>query len=368
MRTKIIAGLLAILTALGGLNLFQSIKDRLTFNGMEVTATAETANESASKARFVYTGTASEVSGVVSETSNIPASVAPSASFEASDIMIEKTFSVREDGTLLVDVTHSELTVHTSDTREAKVVVRLDGRNMRKAREWFEEQNYDVRQDGDRVIVESRRERRNWNWNNTGGASIEIEIWLPEAFNLDVETSHGDVEVGTLRGSMELTTSHGDVELESVTGPFTRVRSSHGSIEASTIASPDVELVTSHAHIELDRVDSKSFRAVTSHSNVEIDWLAGDAVIETSHGAIEVVLANNTSADLTTSHGDVLLETVPNLDASMDLSGAKVRVSSDYDLSGTVRDERVNGRVGSGSADIEARTSHGTITVRPRRM
>ena len=358
MRTKIIAGLLAILTALGGLNLFQSIKDRLNLDGPEVSLAAERADEGASAARFVYTGTAAD--GVAASAS------APSVA--VSDIMIDKTFPVRVGGILQVDVTHSELTVHTSETKEAKVVVQLDGRNMRKAREWFEEQDFDVRQDGDRIVVESRRQERNWNWNNSGGASIEIEVWLPEEFNLDVQTSHGDVAVGSLRGSLELVTSHGEVELDSVTGPFTRVRSSHGSIEATTIESEDVDLVTSHAHIELDRVESRSFRAVTSHSSVEIDWLAGDAVIETSHGAIEVVLADNTDADLTTSHGDVVLETVPNLDARVDLSGAKVRISSDYDLSGTVRDERVDGRVGSGSADIEARTSHGTITLRPRRM
>lgn len=365
MRTKIIAGLLAILTAVGGLNLFQSIKDHLKFDGPELSLSSEQVDGNASSARFVYTGTASEVT---MESAKVATVAASAVSAVASDIMIEKTFPVREGGMLQIDVTHSELTVYTSDTKEAKVVVSLDGRNMRKAREWFDEQDFDVRQDGNRVIVESRRQERNWNWNNTGGASIDIEVWLPEAFNLDVETSHGDVAIGTLRGSLELETSHGDVELESVTGPFTRVRSSHGSIEATTIDSPDVDLATSHAHIELDRVDSKSFRAVTSHSNVEIDWLAGDAVIETSHGAIEVVLAANTDADLTTSHGDVLLETVPNLDATVDLSGAKVRISSDYDLSGTVRDERVDGRIGSGSADIEARTSHGTITLRPRRM
>lgn len=344
MRTKIIAGLLTILTALGGLNLYQSIKDRLAFDGEEAAVRMTSTAEPAQRTRFVYAATA-----------------------ETGEVMIDRTFPVRAGGDLLVDIVHSDLWIHTTADKEARVVVRLDGRNMAKAKEWFEDLDFRVSQDGNTVRVEADHRDRNWNWNRTGGASVEVEVWIPEEFNLDVETSHGDVEVGSLRGTMELTTSHGEVELKQVDGDMVRVRSSHGSIEATDVVSKDVQLVTSHASIELRRVATARFVAATSHSDVEIDWLEGDAEIETSHGSIELTLAANSDADLRTSHGDIVLETVEDMDAELDLTGQKVRVSSEYALSGTVRDDRVNGRVGSGSARIEAHTSHGTVTIRPGR-
>ena len=100
MRTKIIAALLAVLTALGGLNLFQSINKKLNPHEDVV----------------VEAVTVSETDGItIREEGNRIVISASAVSVAASDlrgeeVMISERFTVKEGATLRVDVSHANST------------------------------------------------------------------------------------------------------------------------------------------------------------------------------------------------------------------------------------------------------------------
>ncbi len=284
-----------------------------------------------------------------------------------SDVMIDRSFDVRSGGVLDIDVDHSDLVVKTSDSQTARVVVRLDGRDMAKARDWFERMDFQVHASSDGIVIRAEQPERNWNSRKTGGAEIEIEVHLPRHFDIVARTSHGDVAIGDLAGRLELVTSHGDVALGRLEGPLMDVQSSHGDIEIGWMSANSIHLRTSHADIEAEELKARTIEARTSHGDVELERTDGDLSIRTSHGRIHVALALHSDADLRTSHGDILIDTRKDLDARLDLKGARARISSSLVFDGEVDKDRVHGRVGRGTNTITANTSHGSVTLKAAR-
>jgi DUF4097 and DUF4098 domain-containing protein YvlB len=282
----------------------------------------------------------------------------------SSDVMIDRSFDVRSGGLLDIDVVHSDILVKTSESNTARVVVRLDGRNMSKARDWFERMNFEVRQTAEGIVIRAERPERNWNSRMTGGAEIDIEIQLPRTFDIVARTSHGDVAVGDLSGRLELVTSHGDVDLGRIEGAVVDVQSSHGDIEIDRVSANTIHLRTSHADIEARDLKAASIEARTSHGDVEFDRTDGDISIRTSHGSIALALSRDADADVRTSHGDILIDAPSDLDARLDLKGERTRISSSVVFDGDVRKDRIQGRVGRGTNRISADTSHGSVTLK----
>lgn len=360
MRTKIIAALLAVLTALGGLNLFKSIKDRLTqptpAQTSEVVVYSDATEEGTSKIRV----------RVKAKSSVRTASKVRVRTASASEVMIEERFSVRTGQTLAIDVTHADVEIETGNVTEAHIRVTLDSNNMERARERFELMNFQVFQVGDEVRIESESPKNNWSWNWKGKFAINILVSIPEEFNTEIRTTHGDVELDDISGFVFLNTTHGDISVESIRGPEILLKSTHGDIEAVALLSDEIVVKTSHADIEIEEVDSKHFSATTTHSDVTIERLAADSEITTSHGDIEITVLKNFSSDLKTSHGDVTVYAPKDFSAELDLEASQVRVSSSFTLIGSVKKDRVKGMINGGGPRIRARTTHGSIELKNR--
>jgi DUF4097 and DUF4098 domain-containing protein YvlB len=362
MRTKIIAALLAVLTALGGLNLFKSIKERLfpavtqsaTVEQADAVATEEITEDGRSRVRI-------RVRAGESESSTERARIRIS---DDSAVMIDRRFNVRAGQNLRINVEHSDVTIRTGDVDEAHVLVSLDSGNLDRAIEIFERMEFQVEMVGDEVRIESGSIDGNWNSGFNGGLDINVDVTIPERFNVRMETTHGDVDLDDIDGIVVLNTTHGDVSAATISGPEISLKSTHGNIEAGALRSERIDVKTSHADIEVETVESRMFSATTSHSDVRVANLSSDSDIETSHGDIEITLDGPYAAELGTSHGDVVVYAPSDLKASLDLKGAQVRVSSGFNLQGSVDKDHVVAEIGGGGSRITARTTHGSVHLR----
>lgn len=373
MRTKVIAALLALLTALGGLNLFQSIKKKLQpTEGVAMNETREyrvdapaQSDARAREYRIDIQEKAAQTREYRVKVESAQAVVTERGS-RSGEVVIDKTFEVRNGEFLDVEIVHADVNITTNTTDQVQVKVRLDGRDMTRAKAWFDAMEFDVFQDGNRVVVVARSPRNNWNNRNSGGARINVDVSMPSEFNVNMQTTHGDVVMGDLRGDVLMRTSHGDVELQNIRGREVAITTSHGDIKARNLLAELVELRTSHSDINLGTVVSRRFKAHTSHSDVNVEDVSGETEIRTSHGDIRANVSGSESASFVTSHGDVTVYTARDSKADLDLSGAKVRVSSEFTLSGDVRKDRVDARINGGGPLLHARTTHGSVDLRPR--
>ena len=377
MRTKVIAALLAVLTALGGLNLFQSIKQKLvSSDDAQVEAVVVTERDGIT-VREEGNRIVIRASNVTETELEVEKDVEFDFDFDfdfdfeevaveaersgAEEVMIDETFNVREGATLIADVTHADFRIVTGSGSEARVEVIIDSRRrMDRAKEVFEDMNWRVMQeDGDIVILADEIRR----WNNVN-LDIDVVVHIPARFNLDMESSHGDIELGNIEGEVSIVTSHGDVEMADATSNRIWVKSSHGDIEGGMLRAGVVELQTSHADIEFASIESSEFNATTSHADVEIGKLYGATRIRTSHGDVNVELADGEGADIETQHGDVDVYMASKVGMDLDLRGGDVNVGRSLDLDGRVSEDEARGEVNGGGALLRVRTTHGEISVR----
>ncbi len=282
---------------------------------------------------------------------------------QAGDRMIDETFSVSAGDLLLIDVQHSDIEIETTSGSEAHIVVTLESRNMDRAREIFDRMNFRVEKRGDKVILRSDMPRR-MNWRTR--MNIEVLAVIPSEFDLDIQSTHGDVEVQDLTGNVRLKTTHGDISTGSFSGDSVELRTTHGDVETKDVQGSTVTIRTTHGDIELRSVISDDFEATTTHSDIEILRLTGHSSLSTTHGDVDVRVDDTESLTIRTTHGDIDIVLPAGLAADLDLRGDRVVLPSDSNFSGTLQKKSANGSINGGGADIEVTTTHGTVVIKTR--
>jgi DUF4097 and DUF4098 domain-containing protein YvlB len=104
-----------------------------------------------------------------------------------------------------------------------------------------------VYEEGGNVHVTAESPRGNWNVS----MNIEVTIVIPSTFDVDLSTSHGNVDMDDIEGMVNLKTSHGNVEFAEINGKRLDIASSHGNIKGYSIKAASVNLETSHANISV---------------------------------------------------------------------------------------------------------------------
>ncbi|MDA1027693.1 MAG: DUF4097 family beta strand repeat-containing protein [Bacteroidetes bacterium] len=348
MRTKILGSVLVVLTVLGGMQLFQNMTTSNHYGDSDVD---------------VVRTEIKDIRGIVAKV-RLKLDGVDAIHEQEGEVMIEKSFTVKAGSNLVVDIVHSDVEIVTGSGTEASVVVTLKSSNLERGRTRFEEMEWNVYQEGEALLVKAKSPGNSWSFN--GNWSIDVLITVPSTFNVDLKTSHGDVNLADINGQVNMQTSHGDVDFGGIEGDHISIKSSHGDISGSSLSSPRVEVETSHADIQIGKVDAKIFNATTSHADISIDNVVGAAEISTSHGDIRVFLAGNEEARLATEHGDIDISINEDMGADLDFKAPEINVAKGVKVNGEKREKSVSGSINGGGARIYARTTHGSIDMNNR--
>ncbi|MCY3772031.1 MAG: DUF4097 family beta strand repeat-containing protein [Gemmatimonadetes bacterium] len=223
-----------------------------------------------------------------------------------------ETFQVERDGRLDLNTRAGDITISTWNKSEA--VVTVQGIPSRSAHDLR------IRYEGGILRVDYDPRSSRYTINRRNGLRFKID--LPAAFDLDLRTGGGDIEVvGDLTGDVRSHTSGGDVTLRDIGGEV-ELSTSGGDIRVGTVggdvhlqtsggdirvkkASADLDVQTSGGDIRIGQVGN-TLEAQTSGGDITIEYVGGKARITTSGGDIEIgELSGN--ARITTAGGDIEL-------------------------------------------------------------
>lgn len=228
------------------------------------------------------------------------------------------------------------------------------------------EERYDIRfeNDGDTLRIIAERRGRSWGWNWNGNLHFEIE--MPQAVDLEADTSGGSIEVARVTGEVRCDTSGGSISVEEI-GGNANLDTSGGSIRAERVTG-SVVADTSGGSIRMSAIRG-DVSADTSGGSISIDDAGGRVVAETSGGSIDVGFApgNGAGGELSTSGGGVSARVDPGVALSIDARSSG-RISSDLPL--TVRrleddGSKLEGELNGGGAKLILRSSGGSVRIRP---
>ncbi len=254
-----------------------------------------------------------------------------------------KSFTVSKGGTLEISTGVGDVHIKPWDKNE--VVVTVDGLDDEEL------QRVKMTQNGNTVRVSFRP-----SWGSHSG-HVLFEASVPAQFNLDMNTSGGDITIaGTMNGKIDGSTAGGDIKIGTITGGPVEMSTSGGDIEAGNMqgdgrlktAGGDIkvgavngtlEVATSGGDITVESV-AKSLEAKTAGGDIQIGDVGGEARVSTSGGGISVGKVSG-KVTMSTAGGD------------LELKGASGRVVAR--TSGG--DVRLRGVTGS----IEAKTAGGEV-------
>ena len=259
------------------------------------------------------------------------------------EIERSKSFNVGKGGTIEVTTSVGDIRVIVWEKNEVNVNVEgLDDEDFSSVK---------MSQNGNVVRVSYRTR-----WNE-GSGHVRFDINVPSQFNLDLNTSGGDLEVkGGLTGKIDGSTSGGDIKLGNVFGGPIDVTTSGGDITTGKLEG-EGRLKTSGGNIHVGNVNgslivntsggdiqietvTKTLDAKTSGGNINVGDVGGEARVSTSGGDVNVGKVSG-RATLNTSGGDI------------ELKGASGKVSA-RTAGGDVKLQDITG-------SIDAKTAGGEI-------
>ncbi len=281
------------------------------------------------------------------------------------ELMIDRSFDFVKDDAFIVDVGDADLVVNTGAQQTATVRVYLAGRNMDRAREYFERQHFTVTRDDQGVVVRTRRERsQNWSWGRNGSPRITVVADIPTWSSVDLVTSDGDITLADLEGTVTVRTSDGDVAFSALRSSNVSLTTSDGDIEGDVIVAGVVRIRTSDGDLRLRQVEAETVEALTSDGDIVVESSIGDALFRTSDGDIRIGHIEGHEVSTRTADGDISLERIVAGKATIHTSDGSVSISSaegNIDAKTSDGDIRV-GVTKPGAMDL--RTSDGSVTLR----
>lgn len=257
----------------------------------------------------------------------------------------EKTYAVRGRAALSLRTDDGSVRVQRWDRRAVTVRVTTVGWRIRPSGVRIEE-----RQEGDRANVQIRTP----SWVMHFGLvrrSLQVDIWVPRAADLTLETGDGSVVVPDVDGAVRVVTGDGNITLDGARGDL-RLRSGDGRIVGRDLDGA----LEAHTGDGALRVEGR-FDALTLGS--------GDG------GIVADVLPGSTLAttwSVNTGDGRVSMRVPSDLRANVDAHTGDGDIDIDLPLtvSGRVGRRDVRGTLNGGGPLFKIRSGDGSIRVESR--
>jgi len=244
---------------------------------------------------------------------------------------VEKTFTVQPGGNLRAGTEGGDITIRSADINEVRIVATqvIHAANDREADAILKRLMLTLDQKGNNVVAEAKYPSPPNGWSgNWPPVMVSFEITLPRRFNLNLNTSGGEIAVTSVQGDVRANTSGGNLNFERV----------DGTIDGQT-AGGNITLKNCKARAKL----------TTSGGDIEIDPASGPTEATTTGGDVRVRVAKGAGFELdaATTGGEVSVE------------GLAITPTR-----GSVGDGVLVGRINGGGPPLRLRTTGGDISVR----
>lgn len=208
-------------------------------------------------------------------------------------------------------------------------------------------------QDGNHVSVDVTMSRRDslsgLFWGGLGSAKLIVS--LPATSDVQAATGDGSIDLQGVRGTISLRSGDGSIQAREASGTLA-ARSGDGSIRLDGITGA-VDVNTGDGSIAVSGVFT-GVRARSGDGSVAVHAQAGSAT--------------EAEWDISSGDGSITLEVPESFGAELDARTGDGRVHLDgvtlSNVSGTIAQNRANGRLGTGGHAMRVRTGDGSISIK----
>jgi DUF4097 and DUF4098 domain-containing protein YvlB len=278
--------------------------------------------------------------------------------FDKQTQKYSESFNVQKGGILRLDTDVGGVTVTGGDVSTVQVTVNVKGAesDVKEFTVKFNQTDQGVE------IVGRYRDHNGWHF-NWRDFDAHYEVVVPADFNLNLETSGGDIVVSDIRGTVRGQTSGGDVEITGITGDI-NLETSGGDIRLRQITGTVVS-ETSGGDIDGTSLTG-DVRVETSGGNIDLREVNGKTVASTSGGNVRMELVEYKGVDASTSGGNITIRLPGSAGADIHAETVAGSVHCDFPFQGSLDDGTLDGTINGGGQRLRAETSGGDISIRKR--
>lgn len=282
---------------------------------------------------------------------------------------IHRSFTVSSGGQLEVQADLGAIQVKSGSRQNADIEIKFERRrgSNSRFRDILSRIDVTFEHHGNRVFVELDTGQKGLNFWNSFGKYVKVTFYIkvPEAFNLDLQTSGGSISVDDIEGEVRAKTSGGSLQFGRITGPVTG-KTSGGSIALESCAG-DVDIHTSGGSISLGTVDG-NVDASSSGGSITVDDVFGYIRANTSGGSVTATIARQPERDcsLKTSGGTITVFMKDDIGVHVDASTSGGRVYTEFPVTvkGSISKRSLQARINDGGPELYLRTSGGSIYIK----
>ncbi len=281
----------------------------------------------------------------------------------------ERTEKLNRDGMVSLNNISGDIRIFVWQEEKVKIEALKHSRaaSQAKARENAEKVKIEVTAGPGVVRIETRYpESRKWSGGDYN-VSVDYTVWIPDKASIEVKSISGDVraekaggtvKVSTVSGSVSIAGGSGTISAKAVSGNV-RVTEADGDCQLNSV-SGDIYLSQVKGSVEVEAVSGSikllevrearrvSAKSVSGSIEYRGQVLSGGVYRFTSHsGSVRLFLPEDSSFDLEASS----------------FSGS---VTTDFpvQVTGKLGGKTVQGRVGRGGAEVQAKAFSGSVEIR----
>ncbi len=287
--------------------------------------------------------------------------------FASAEHRMEKNFSVKKGGELIVEADRGsiDISTHSKNTVEAVIYFKSKYGGELELKDQIEELEIHMSKMGNDVHIELKKDSdRKW-WGDKNKLRIHFEIIVPKEYDVDLHTSGGSISVEDLDGEADCKTSGGSLRFGYIKG-IVNGHTSGGSITIEGCEG-DVETKTSGGSIRIGRAKG-NVRAYTSGGSIDVEEVFGNIQAKTSGGHVHCTLTKQPTSDCTlkTSGGSIEVNLKSDIRVTVNARTSGGRVSTDFPVmvKGKLNSNHLNAEINGGGPLLTVHTSGGGIRIR----
>ncbi len=258
---------------------------------------------------------------------------------------------------LAIDVRVGSIEIFAGD--RADTVVTISATNPGRSNDDRGARDTNVDFDGQRLTITGPRPRLNW---LGPSESIDVKVELPAGSRLTAENAVGSLRTVGRLGATRIKNSLGTVEVDS-TGDLW-LKTSHGNANLGT-ASGEVEITADRGQIRIGTVTGNAILK-SSHGSIQVEESGGDVEVKLSYGDLEITRARG-SVSAKTAKGSLRIGEISSgsieLESGMGQITVGVRTGTATWLDLAAKHGRVRNQLDGAAAPDEAEQS---VAVRAR--
>jgi Putative adhesin len=271
-----------------------------------------------------------------------------------------KSYTISGRAQVRVDTNDGAVRVLTSGSNEVAFRVLYEGFELNK------NLHIDTRQDGNAVQINARVVSNHWGFSWGHGRRVEIEVHMPQAADLQVDTGDGSVETQPVNGRVKIHTGDGSVRSQAVNGSVD-IDTGDGSVTLDG-AKGEIRLRTGDGHIEARNLDG-SVDATSGDGHIKIDGRLDALNVKTGDGSIDARLQPGSkivsSWSVRTGDGSVDITVPADLQANIDAStnDGHISLGIPVTVEGTFSNSQIHGKMNGGGQSLVVHTGDGSIRL-----